>query len=218
MRNMLVIGLGRFGSHLSRTLEKGETEVMAVDNSELNVNKVAPYVTSAQIGDCTDPLVIDDLDVSSFDVCFVCISNSLEASLVITTLLKEANAKKVITKVNSDIHAKLLLQNGADDVIYPERDMAIRTAMKYSAAKAFDYVTLNENYGIFEIETPNSWLGHTIKEIGVRKNYKINIIAYKSGKEIHGLDREEYIFKSDEHLIIAGDRTNFNRLIEKKLR
>ncbi|MDY2959726.1 MAG: TrkA family potassium uptake protein [Hornefia sp.] len=218
MRSVLVIGLGHFGSNLAETLEKQGNEVMAIDIDENAVNKVAPYVTAAQIGDCTNELVIEDLDVEGFDICFVCISKNLETALVITTLLNENNSKKVVAKVHTEIHAKLLLKNGAADVVYPDKDMAIRTAMKYSADKAFDYVELNENYGIFEVETPENWIGYTLSDIGVRKNYKVNIIAYKNGSDIVGLDREAYIFKPDDHLIIAGNRLNFNKLIAKNLK
>ncbi|XVG95879.1 potassium channel family protein [Eubacteriales bacterium KG127] len=217
MRTILVIGLGRFGSALCTALEKEDVDVMAIDRNEARVNKIAPYVTAAQIGDCTEPLVIEDLDVRHFDVCFVCTSESLENSLVMTMLLKEQGARKVVTKVNQEVHAALLLRNGADDVIYPERDMAIRTAMRFSAAKAYDYVELNNNYGVFEVETPNDWIGKTIKQVGVRKNYQVNLIAYKFQNKIIGLDREEYTFNASDHLIIAGNRDNFKKLIEKNL-
>lgn len=217
MRTILVIGLGRFGSALCKALENEDVDVMAIDQNEPRVNKIAPFVTAAQIGDCTDPIVVDDLDVKHFDVCFVCTSESLENSLVITMLLKERGASKVVTKVNQDVHAALLLRNGADDVIYPERDMAVRTAMRFSAKKAYDYVELNNNFGIFEVETPTKWIGKTIKQVGVRKNYRVNLIAYKFQEKIVGLDREEYSFNENDHLIIAGNRENFKKLIEQDL-
>lgn len=217
MRSFLIIGLGRFGRHLTMTLSDMGNEIMVVDKNEVLVNKITPYVTTAQIGDCTDELVLRELGVSNFDICFVCISNNLESSLMITTMLKELGARKVVTKVNQDIHAKFLRQNGADDVIYPERDMARRTALKYSAKDAFDYVELNDNYGIFEIAPPKTWLGYTTSEVDVRKRYHVNIIAYKSDGEIHPLDREKYVFKNDEHLIVAGSRNDFTQLAKKKL-
>jgi len=217
MRSMLVIGLGRFGSHLTMSLAEMGNDIMVIDKDETVVNKLVPYVASAQIGDCSDEVVLRDIGVSNFDVCFVCISNNLESSLVITTMLKELGAKKVVTKVNHDIHVKFLLQNGADDVIYPERDMARRTALKYSAQGAFDYVELNDNYGIFEIEPPRSWLGYTLSEIDVRKKYHVNVIAYKNEMDIHPLDREKYTINKNEHLIVAGDRKSFIELVRKKM-
>ena len=217
MRSILVIGLGRFGRHLATSLIDLGNEVMVVDTNETIVSKMAPQVTSAQIGDCSDPVVLKDIEVSNFDVCFVCISNDLESSLVITTQLKELGAAKVVTKVSQDIHVKFLLQNGADDVIYPERDMARRTALKYSAKNAFDYVELNNNYGIFEIAPPKSWIGYTVKDVNVRQRYHVNVIAFKRDDQIYALDREKYYFAEDEHLIVAGDIKNFKTLVEKKL-
>lgn len=218
MRSVLIIGLGRFGRHLTLTMSQLGHEIMAIDKNEEVVNKIAPYVTSAQIGDCSDPVVLKSIGVSNFDLCFVCISNDLESSLVITTLLKEYHAKKVITKVNQDIHAKFLLQNGADDVIYPERDMAKRTAMKYSTLNAFDYIELSPEYGIFEIIPPKSWIGRSLSEVNVRKKFHVNVMAYKdkNTNEIMPLDREQYFFKSGEHLLVAGNQKNFDELITSK--
>ena len=217
MRSILIIGLGRFGRHLATSLADLGNELMVIDKNEAVVNKIAPYVTSAQIGDCTDEIVLKDLGVANFDLCFVCISNDLESSLVITMTLKELGAHKVVTKVNQDLHAKFLLQNGADDVIYPERDMAIRTAMKYSAQNAFDYIELSKHYGIFELAAPKSWIGRSLTEINVRKKYHVNVIAYKCRDQIMPLDKEEYYFSEDQHLIVAGDKKNFHDLIAKKL-
>ena len=217
MRSILIIGLGRFGRHLATSLADLGNELMVIDKNEAVLNKIAPYVTSAQIGDCTDEIVLKDLGVANFDLCFVCISNDLESSLVITMTLKELGAHKVVTKVNQDLHAKFLLQNGADDVIYPERDMAIRTAMKYSAQNAFDYIELSKHYGIFEIAAPKSWIGRSLTEINVRKKYHVNVIAYKCRDQIMPLDKEEYYFSEDQHLIVAGDKKNFHELIAKKL-
>lgn len=217
MRSILIIGLGRFGRHLATSLADLGNELMVIDKNEAVVNKIAPYVTSAQIGDCTDEIVLKDLGVANFDLCFVCISNDLESSLIITMTLKELGAHKVVTKVNQDLHAKFLLQNGADDVIYPERDMAIRAAMKYSAQNAFDYIELSKHYGIFEIAAPKSWIGRSLTEINVRKKYHVNVIAYKCRDQIMPLDKEEYYFSEDQHLIVAGDKKNFHELIAKKL-
>lgn len=217
MRSILVIGLGRFGRHLVTNLSELGNELMVIDKDETIVNKIAPFVASAQIGDCTDEAVLKELGVSNFDLCFVCISSDLETSLITTMTLKELGAQKVVTKVNQDLHTKFLLQNGADDVIYPERDMAIRTAMKYSTTDAFDYVELNARYGIFEIAPPKSWIGQSIKEINVRKKFHVNVIAYKEGDQIMPLDQEDYYFHKDQHLLVAGDKRNFHDLITRKL-
>lgn len=216
MRSILIIGLGRFGRHLATTLSELDNELMVIDKDEKAVNKIAPYVTAAQIGDCTDEFVLKNLGVKGFDLCFVCISNDLESSMVITMMLKEQGAQKVITKVNQDLHAKFLLSNGADDIIYPERDMAIRTAMKYDTQEAFDYVELNSTFGIFEIAAPKSWIGLTMADINVRKNYHVNIIAYKEEDRIMPLYHGDYVFSGEQHLIVAGEKESFQKLIAKK--
>ncbi len=217
MRSALIIGLGRFGRHLATNLSNLGNEVMVIDIEENAVNKLAPFVTAAQIGDCTDQVVLKELGVSNFDICFVCISHDLEASMIITMTLKELGAKKVITKVNQDIHVTFLLGVGADDVIYPERDMAFRTAMKHSAQRAFDYVALSDHYGIFEIEPPRSWIGRSLTEVDVRKNYHVNIIACKYHDLILPLESGDYYFSADQHLIVAGDMKNFHNQIQKDL-
>lgn len=217
MRSILIIGLGRFGRHLAATFSELENELMVIDKDESAVNKIAPYVTAAQIGDCTDEFVLKDLEIDSYDLCFVCISNDLESSMIITMMLKELGAGKVVTKVNQDLHAKFLLSNGADAIIYPERDMAVRTAMKYDTKDAFDYVELNSTYGIFEMATPKKWIGHNLTDINVRKKYDVNIIAYKIDEKIFTLNQGNYQFSKDHHLIVAGDKESFQKLLSKKL-
>lgn len=163
MRSMLVIGLGRFGGHLARKLSDLGNEVMVVDMDEEAVEKLAPHVTWAQVGDCMDVDTLRSLGVSNFDICFVCISNNFQSSLEITSLLKDLGAPCVISKTDRDIHAKFLRKIGADDVVYPERDMAQRTAVRYSAHNAYDYIELTSEYAIFELRVPSAWVGKTIR-------------------------------------------------------
>lgn len=217
MKSMLIIGSGRFGRHLAESLSELGNEIMVLDTDEKAIEQVVPYATSAQIGDGADKAVLKEVGAGNFDVCFVCISSNLETSLTITVFLKELGADKVIVKVNQDIHVKLMLHNGADGVIYPERDMAKRTALKYSVAKAVDYIELNDSYGVFEIASPKMWVGHTITEINVRKHYHVNVIAYKTGDSILPLEDSQYVFTPDEHLIVAGDKRSFKKLIAKEL-
>lgn len=129
MRSMLVIGIGRFGKHLAAKLAELGNEVMVVDQDEERVGGILDAVTTAQIGDCMDEAVLRSLGVRNFDVCFVCIGNNFQSSLEITSLLKELGAKHVVSKTDREIHAKFLLRNGADEVIFPERDMAQRAAV-----------------------------------------------------------------------------------------
>lgn len=216
MRSFLIIGLGRFGRHLAKNLAEMGNEVFVTDRNEKLVEEIAPYITSGQICDCTDIHVLRDLGVGNFDVCFVCISNDLESSMVISTNLKELGAKKIVTKVNQDLHVRFLLTNGADEVIYPERDMAMRTALRYSAKYAVDYIQLSESYGIFEIEPPESWLGRTIMDVDVRRKYQINIIAQRHNGIVSPIELESYVFTKGNNLLVAGDKKGILELVKRE--
>jgi trk system potassium uptake protein TrkA len=213
---MLVIGVGRFGRHLATKLVELGNEVMVVDTDEEAINKIAPYVTKAQIGDCMEEDVLKSLGINNFDICFVCISDNFQSSLEITSLLKELNASWVISKTDRDIHAKFLLKIGADDVIYPERDMAQRTAVKFSAKNTFDYIELSKNYAITEMSVPDSWAGKTVLDLNVRSKYNINIIGYKNGSAITPLTNPHHVFTKDNHLLVAGEKKDLFQLMDKK--
>ena len=214
MRSMLVIGLGRFGGHLARKLSDLGNEVMVVDMDEEAVEKLAPHVTWAQVGDCMDVDTLRSLGVSNFDICFVCISNNFQSSLEITSLLKDLGAPCVISKTDRDIHAKFLRKIGADDVVYPERDMAQRTAVRYSAHNAYDYIELTSEYAIFELRVPSAWVGKTIREVDVRAHHNINIIGYKEGERIIPIIDPAHVFTEREHLLVAGAKKDLLPLMD----
>ncbi len=212
LQSMLVIGLGRFGLNLSQKLAELGNEVMCVDRDEDPVNRIAPLVTSAQIGDCTDEAVLAELGVDQYDVCFVCMSDDFQSSLEITSLLKEHGARRVVSKADRDIHAKFLLKVGADFVVNPERDMAQRTAVRYSARNMFDYIELDDDYAIFEMETPESWAGRTALELNIRARYNVNIIGTKwQGRVVPYTDASRP-FERGAHLVMAGSKKDIQRL------
>lgn len=212
---MLVIGLGRFGRHLAMKLAELGNEVMVVDTDEDQVNHVAPFVTSAHIGDCMDEEVVRSLGVRNFDVCFVCISENFQSSLEITSLLKDAGAKLVVSKTDRELHAKFLKKIGADVVIHPERDMAWRAAMKYSAKNVFDFIEFTPEYAIFELSTPAMWVGHTIRDLKIREKYHLNIIALKENEDVTPLVNADHRFAEGEHLFIAGSKADIMQLMDK---
>ncbi len=216
MKSMMVIGLGRFGTHLAIKLAELGNEVMVVDTDEESVDKIAHLVTKAQIGDCKDEDVLRSLGVSNFDICFVCISENFQSSLEITSLLKDLGAPYVISKTDRDIHAKFLLKIGADDVVYPERDMAQRTAVKYSSRLALDYIELTEEYAISEILVPEGWREKTITELSVRSVYNVNVIGFKINSHVTPMIDAGYTFTGEEHILIAGSKKDILRLMEKK--
>ena len=165
MKTILLIGLGRFGRHVAMKLHELNHQVMAVDQDEEKVNRILPYVTSAQIGDSTNEEFLASLGVRNFDVCIVAIGDNFQSSLETASLLKEAGAKKVVARAARDIQAKFLLRNGADEVVYPERQIAVWTAIRYSSDNISDYIALGDDHAIFEIQVPDNWVGKTIGQL-----------------------------------------------------
>ncbi|MFV0497155.1 MAG: potassium channel family protein [Candidatus Fimivivens sp.] len=216
MRSMLVIGAGRFGTNLAIKLTELYNEVMLVDVDEEAVHKLEPLVTRVQIGDCMDRDVLEELGVRDFDVCFVCISDNFQSSMEITSLLKELGASYVVAKSDRDVHANLLKKIGADDVVYPEHDMAQRTAVRYSAKGAFDYIELSPEYAIMEIALPDDWKGQSARGLDVRTKHNINIIGVRAGKHILPLISADYVFSEQEHIIVAGEQKDILKMINKK--
>ena len=183
MKSILLIGLGRFGKHIALHLNQLGHEVMAVDHVEERVNDVLPFVTNAQIGDSTNVDFMESLGIRNFDVCIVAIGNDFQSSLETTSLLKEHGAKLVVSRAAENVHEKFLLRNGADEVVYPEKQLAKWTAIRYSADHILDYIELDAEHAIFEIPVPQAWTGSSIGQIDIRKKYNINIMGIrKNGK------------------------------------
>ena len=183
MKNVLLIGLGRFGRHLATQLSELGHQVMAVDRDEERVNECMPFVTNAQIGDSTRVDFLRSLGVSNYDVCYVTISGNFQNSLETTSLLKELGAKCVVSRAERDVQAKFLLRNGADHVVYPEKQVAKWAAIRYTADHIFDYIEIDEQHAIFEVEVPEGWVGKSIGELNIRRKFGINILGIKhSGK------------------------------------
>lgn len=178
-KSILLIGLGRFGRHVAMKLDELHHEIMAVDKEERRVEAVLPYVTNAQIGDATNEAFLSSLGVSNFDVCIVAIGDNFQSSLEATSLLRELGAKMVVSRAARDVHAKFLLRNGADEVVYPEKQLATWTAIRYSADHILDYIELDDEHAIFEVTIPEEWVGKTVGQLDIRRKYKINIMALK---------------------------------------
>lgn len=215
MKSVLVIGLGRFGRHLCLKLAQLGNEVMIVDKNESAVTDLADAVTSAQIADCAEEAALRALGVHNFDVCFVCIGSDFASSLLITSMLRDLGAKRIIAKSSQDLHTRLLLRNGADEVVYPERDSAERVAMRTSATNVFDYIELTDEYAIYEIPPLASWVGKTILDLNIRNRYHINILAIKTGDELRPMPGANYAFTGTEHLLALAGREDIRKLLRK---
>ncbi|WP_122790284.1 potassium channel family protein [Intestinibacillus sp. Marseille-P6563] len=213
MKSILLIGLGRFGKHVALKLNELRHEVLAIDKDEDRVNEVLPYVTSAQIGDSTNEQFIASLGVRNFDLCIVAIGDNFQSSLETASLLKDYGASLVVARANRDVHAKFLLRNGADHVIYPERQVASWAAVRFSADNVFDYVQLTNDYSIYETPLPRDWVGKTIINLRVRQEHKINILAVKYQGRLEPLPGPEHVFRADETLLVMGSNKDLARFL-----
>ena len=214
MKSILIIGMGRFGRHLCKNLSQLGNQVMIVDEKEENLEEMLPYVVSAKIGDCTNENVLKSLGISNFDLCFVCIGTNFQSSLEITSLVKELGGRHVVSKANRDIHAKFLLRNGADEVIYPDRDIAEKLAVRYSANHVFDYIELTEEYSIYEIPPLPEWTGKTIKELDIRNRYGIHIPGTKANGKAKLMPGASYVICQEEHLMVIGKKEDVDRILK----
>lgn len=214
MKSVLIIGMGQFGRFLAEKFLTLGNDIMIVDKNEAIIEEMAPRFTNAQIGDCTNEDVLKALGVSSFDTCFVAIEENFQSSLEITSLLHELGAKKVVSKSSRDIQAKFLLKNGADEVVYPDKDSAERVAVKYSANNVFDYIQLGQGYSIFELPIMKDWIGKSISTLDIRAKYKVNVLAVKQEGKI-SLPTPEYAFLKDDHIVVLGIDSDVKRLTNK---
>lgn len=215
MKSILIIGLGRFGRHMAQKFNEQGNDILAVDTDEERVNAALPFVTDAQIGDATNEMFVESLGVANFDLCVVAIGDNFQSSLEATALLKDMGARFVLSRASRDVHAKFLLRNGADEVVYTEKETAERLAVKYGNESVFDYIEINEDYSIYEIGVPATWVGKSILDKKVRSKFNISILATKRGKEIYPLPHPDHIFSETESLMILGRNEDVERLIKQ---
>lgn len=205
MKNILLIGLSHFGKHVAEELADLGHEVMAVDINEEKVNEILPIVTNAQIGDSTNAEFLKSLGVGNYDVCMVTISENFQNSLETTSLLKELGASYVVSLAKRDVQEKFLLRNGADEVVYPEKQIAKWAAIRYSADHLLDYVELDDEYGIFEVEVPLAWIGKTVGQVDIRKKYNINIMAYRQNGKLDASVSPDTLLTDQITLLVLGE-------------
>ena len=211
MKSILLIGLGRFGRHIAMKLDELHHHVMAVDKEDTRVDAVLPFVTNAQIGDATNEDFLSSLGVGNFDVCIVAIGDNFQNSLEVTALLKELGARMVVSRAARDVHAKFLLRNGADEIVYPERQLADWAAIRYSADHILDYIELDEEHAIFEISVPEEWIGKTIGQLDIRKKYNINIMALKTNDIMNLKISSDTQLLKDSTMLVLGETKHIQK-------
>ncbi|MFP5527257.1 potassium channel family protein [Peptococcus simiae] len=204
MKNILLIGLGRFGRHMAQQFYTMGHEVMAVDRQEERVNQVLSFVTDAQIGDSTDGAFLTSLGVGNYDLCVVAIGDSFENSLVTTSLLKELGAGRVIARASRGIQERLLLRNGADEVVYPEKQLARWTAIRYSSDHILEYWALDQGYAVYELDVPAAWLGQAVAQLDLRKKYGLNILGIRYAGQLEMEVRPQTILEAGASVLVLG--------------
>ena len=214
MKTVLLIGLGRFGTNVAMKLNDLDHEVMAVDCDEERVDNILPFVTNAQIGDSTNEAFLETLGIQNYDVCFVAIAHNFQSSLETTSLLKEMGAKLVVARAETDIQRKFLLRNGADEVVYPEAQMARWAAMRYSADHILDYIELDEGHSIVEVSIPRSWVGKTLGQIDVRRRHGVNILALKRMGKMYMNIQADTVLDARSTLLVLGETRALRRAFD----
>ena len=206
MKSVLLIGLGRFGRHIAIKLNNLNHQVMAIDNNEERVNAVLPFVTNAQIGDSTNEEFLSSLGITNYDACIVAIGDNFQNSLETASLLKELGAKKVIARASRGVQEKFLLRNGADEVVYPEKQLASWTAIRCTSEHILDYIELDDDYSIFELSIPADWNGKTILQIDIRKKYGINILGIREKGKLNMNITPNTILDTGKSILVLGQQ------------
>lgn len=204
MKSVLLIGMGKFGQTLGQNLLDMSVEVMIVDKNEDIINQLSAKYADALIANCMNEDNLKRLDIPSFDACVVAIGEDFQSSLEITSLLKDLGAKWVVSKAETEIQRKFLLKNGADEVVYPDRDIAEKLAVKLNSKKVFDFIELNDEYSIFEIAVPLAWYGKKLIDLNPRKKYGLNLLTVKKGEAVVPSLDANYVFQKEEHMLVFG--------------
>lgn len=215
MKSILVIGQGRFGRHFAQKLLELHNEVMIVDKNAELINSLAAQFTDSCIGDCSREDLIASLGVRNFDICVVAIGEDFQSSLVITSLLKQYGAPYVIAKANQEIQANLLRKIGADEIVYPEREMAEKLAVHCSAKNVFACIELTDQYALYELPVPEKWIGETIGSLDVRRRYRVNIVGIKRHDKLKPIPGADFMFDAEDHVVVIGKQDDLLKLSAK---
>ncbi len=217
MRSFVVLGMGRFGQSVAKTLYKLEYEVLAIDTNDEIVQHMTDYVTHAVVGDVTDESVLRALGIRNFDVAVVTIGGDIQASILVTLMLKEMGVKHIVAKAQSDIHGRVISKVGADRVISPEKDMGVRVAHNLVSSNILDYIELSPEYSIVEIQAPKKWINKSLIALNVRVHYGINIMAIKKGEDINISPKADDVIEANDILVIIASNVDINKLERKSL-
>jgi len=214
-KEFIVIGCGRFGSSVARTLYKLGHNVMVIDTSEEIINEISESVTYAVQGDATDEKTLKSLGVRNFDVAIIAMGGDIQASILISIILKELGVRYIVSKAQNDLHAKVLYKIGVDQIVFPERDMGVKIAQSLVSSNILDYIELSPEYSIVEINAIDEWVGKSLRDLNMRSKYGINVMAIKKGTEIDVSPNAEYVIEKGSILIVIGNNNDLKKLERK---
>lgn len=214
MKSFLVIGLGRFGTALARELCAKGNEVLALDLREDRVQAVADLVTQAVLGDGRDPEVLRTLGARHFDCAVVAVSSDVGDSALMTLNLKELGVPRVVSKASSAVHRKVLEKIGADLVVFPEQEMALRVARSLDNGDILNYIELSDNYSMVERRLPSGWAERSIVELDIRAKYHLTVIAVCREQEMTISPGRDYRFRAGDSLVVLGRNDDIQKLEE----
>lgn len=217
-KQFLVIGVGRFGTSIAKTLYSLGHDVLAIDKNPEAISDISDYVTHAAQIDATEEKELNTIGIKNFDVTIIAVGEDIQSSIMITLLAKELGSKYVVVKGISELHAKVLKKIGADKVVLPERDMGIRLAKNLISSNILDYITLSSEYGIVEIKVSNKWQNKTLLELNLRSKYEINVVAIERNNKVKLNPLGEEKLYKDDILIAIGSIKKLSELEEVKIK
>ncbi|SES76949.1 potassium channel family protein [[Clostridium] polysaccharolyticum] len=214
-KEFVVFGLGRFGKSVAATLAESGCNVLVVDSNQEKIQELADIVTYAVKGDVADVEMLESLGLSNFDGAIVAIGENLEASVMVTILAKEMGIPYVMAKAQNELHAKVLKKVGVDQVVFPEKETGIRVAHNLVMGNFFNAIELSSNFSILELDVPEEWDGHSLKELNIRAKHSLNVIGIKKASEMNINPAPDEKLSKEDVLIVIGDNDSLNRIKEK---
>jgi len=211
-KQVLVVGLGRFGTSLAKTLSMLGCQVMAIDSRQENVEALADNVTQALQMDASDEQAFKQIGAGNFDVAVVATGGDQNASVIVTLMCKEVGIPLVVAKANSELHAKILYKIGADKVVFPERDMGVRVARTLFSESVLDLIELTDDYSIIEIRAPKSWVGKSLIDLDLRSRFNLNVVAIKTKEDVFTVPGGTDVFQEGDVVVLIGNTRSIERV------
>lgn len=214
MRQFAVIGLGRFGTSVAKTLSKMGYDVLAVDTNEEKVNNILEFVTHAVQVDAMDEQALKALGIRNFDVVIVAIGQDVQSNILVTVMLKDMGVKKVVAKAVTDLHGKVLERIGTDKVVFPERDMGVRVAHALVSKNILDQINISPDYSIVELIAPEDLIGKTLAEGAIRMKHGVTVLAIRRGNDVIISPGAKQMIEEGDVLVIVGRNERLKNLEE----